>query len=76
MKKRKLPELLFQKLYISENTLKCKYKKGFQYLESRFVADRGPIAWLSELTTQRNHIISAKKNLQSILANDSSELDF
>lgn len=62
-KKEKVVRIIFSELYVSQNTLEYKVKKGFEALENHFVALGDPITWLSELYKERVYIKSAIENL-------------
>ncbi len=54
--KEKIARIVFSELFIAEDTLKYKVKKGFEAFEDRISAVSDPTAWLSELCRDRTHI--------------------
>jgi site-specific DNA recombinase len=65
--KEQLIRLIFSELSLSGNTLSYQCKKGFQALETRFVADCCQTAWLSEAMQSHKLILESIHDIEELL---------
>jgi len=64
--KERIVRVIFSELYVAENTLKYKCKKGFECFENRFDAFCEPLGWISELPRYAGSIRSSIQVLNGL----------
>ncbi len=65
--KERIVKVIFSELFVSQNTLEYKAKKGFKPFVDRISAFCDPIAWLSELCRVRAWVKQAVVNLKDVV---------
>jgi hypothetical protein len=65
--KEEIIKIIFSELFISENTLRYKCKKGFEALENRSLLLGDPTGWLSELLNLSEYIRTGLDELRSVI---------
>lgn len=65
--KETITRVTLSELFIAQDTLVYKVKKGFETFEDRLSAVYDPLAWLSELYIDREYVKSNIQILQEVI---------
>jgi len=70
--KKVIIQKVFSELKLSGNTLLCKVKNGFKFLEDHSMSYCPPYVWISELVKNHNFIVDSISDLRDLIPNNHS----